>query len=159
MRPPRPRSRCLPQPSDSQPQRRNRQRISPSVQYASFPTTPAPIVDNPALFERLDSDALFFSFYFQQGTRQQYLAARELKRANWRFHKKHNTWFARQEEPKVVTEEFEQGAYLYFDFTCGGVDEYGNVSGWCQRSRPDFTFDYQFLEADEPPGGAQQGAQ
>jgi hypothetical protein len=29
------------------------------------------------------------------------LAARELKRANWRFHKKYATWFARQEEPKV----------------------------------------------------------
>lgn len=51
----------------------------------------------------------------------------------------------------MVTEDFEQGAYLYFDFTCGGVDEFGNVAGWCQRSRPDFTFDYQFLEADELP--------
>ena len=44
------------------------------------------------------------------------MAARELKRANWRFHKKHNTWFARQEEPKLVTEEFEQGSYLYFEY-------------------------------------------
>ena len=111
----------------------------------SFPVAPPPVMENPALFERLALDALCFSFSFQQGTVQQLLAARELKRSNWRFHKKHNTWFARQEEPKLVTDEFEQGSYLYFDFTCG-LDEYGHVSGWCQRSRPNFTFEYSQLE-------------
>jgi len=29
-------------------------------------------------------DTLFFIFYFQQGTYQQYLAAKELKKASWR---------------------------------------------------------------------------
>jgi hypothetical protein len=38
-------------------------------------------------------DTLFFIFYFQTGTLQQYLAARELKRQGWRFHKKYLTWF------------------------------------------------------------------
>jgi CCR4-NOT transcription complex subunit 3 len=80
-----------------------------------------------------------------QGTLQQYLAARELKRSNWRFHKKFNTWFARAEEPKVCTEEYEQGAYVYFDFTTG-VDEYGHVVGWCQRSRANFLFEYLHLD-------------
>ena len=32
-------------------------------------------------------------------------------------------------------------------FTCG-IDEYGHVSGWCQRSRPEFTFDYASLEEE-----------
>ena len=41
-------------------------------------------MEEAALYERLDSDALFFSFYFQQCTPQQQFAARELKRANWR---------------------------------------------------------------------------
>ena len=71
---------------------------------ASYPTSSPPVLENPALFERLDADALFFTFYYQQGTSRQYLAARELKRANWRFHKKHATWFARQEEPKASTD-------------------------------------------------------
>jgi CCR4-NOT transcriptional regulation complex NOT5 subunit len=46
----------------------------------------------------------------RQGTHQQFLAARQLKRHAWRFHKKYLTWFQRHEEPKAVTEEHEQGA-------------------------------------------------
>ncbi|CAL6345857.1 unnamed protein product [Bathycoccus prasinos] len=89
-----------------------------------------PVLENPALFERLDADALFFSFYHQQGTPQQYLAARELKRANWLFHKKIRRL---------------QGAYVYFDHAVSR-DEYGSVRGWCQRSKPDFLFEYSHLE-------------
>jgi hypothetical protein len=32
------------------------------------------------VFDKLDMDTLFFIFYFQTGTLQQYLAARELKK-------------------------------------------------------------------------------
>ena len=105
----------MPQAGDSQVLRRGRVRTLVPVP-PSFPVAPPPVMENPALFERLDLDALFFSFYFQQGTVQQLLAARELKRSNWRFHKKYNTWFARAEEPKLVTDDLEQGAYVYFDF-------------------------------------------
>lgn len=45
------------------------------------------------MFEKLNTDTLFLIFYYQQGTYQQYLAARELKRQSWRFHKKYMTWF------------------------------------------------------------------
>ena len=103
---------------------------------------------NPALFERLDADALFFTFYYQQGTAQQYLAARELKRANWRFHKKHATWFARQEEPKASTEAYEQGSYIYFDFAMSGGENGQAPGGWCQRSKADFKFEYSQLESE-----------
>jgi hypothetical protein len=33
---------------------------------SSYPQVQAPIVDNPALWERLDTDVLFFAFYYQQ---------------------------------------------------------------------------------------------
>lgn len=113
----------------------------------SYPTALPPVLQNPALFERLDADALFWTFYYQQGTARQCLAARELKRANWRFHKKHATWFARQEEPKNSTEEFERGAYIYFDFSMNpGAD--GSLNGWCQRSKGDFVFQYSQLESE-----------
>ena len=46
------------------------------------------------------------------------------------------TWFQRHEEPKVTTDEFEQGTYVYFDYE----------SGWCQRIKTDFRFEYSFLE-------------
>lgn len=51
-----------------------------------------------------------------QNTYQQYLAAKELKRQSWRYHRKYNTWFQRHEEPTVTNDDFEQGTYVYFDF-------------------------------------------
>jgi len=145
--------RNLPQPGDGVWTRRRRER-PPAPTPASYPAREPPVLENPALFERLDADALFFTFYYQQGTSQQYLAARELKRANWRFHKKHATWFARQEEPKRSTEEYEQGSYIYFDFAMSGgpggdgSKGGGAPGGWCQRSKADFMFEYSQLESE-----------
>lgn len=103
---------------------------------ASYPSTPSPIFDNPQVFEKLGTDALFFIFYYAQGTYQQYLAARELKKQSWRFHKKYMTWFQRHEEPTMTTDEYEQGTYVYFDYE----------TGWCTRIKQDFRFEYSFLE-------------
>lgn len=43
-----------------------------------------------------------------QGTKAQYLAAKALKKQSWRFHTKYMMWFQRHEEPKSITEDFEQ---------------------------------------------------
>lgn len=102
----------------------------------AFPQQPSGAFENPLIFEKLSTDTLFFIFYYQQGTYQQYLAARELKRQSWRYHKKYMTWFQRHEEPKVTTDDYEQGTYVYFDYE----------TGWCQRIKSDFTFEYSFLE-------------
>ncbi|CAM9751304.1 unnamed protein product [Choristocarpus tenellus] len=103
---------------------------------SAFPTQPLPVLDNAHLIEKMNADNLFLIFYYQQGTYQQYLAARELKRQSWRFHKKYMTWFQRHEEPKVSTAEYEQGTYVYFDYE----------TGWCQRIKSDFRFEYSYLE-------------
>ena len=103
---------------------------------ASFPSVPNPIFEDPAIFEKLGTDALFYIFYYKQGTYQQYLAARELKKQSWRFHKKYMTWFQRHEEPKVTTDDYEQGTYVYFDWE----------TGWCTRIKQEFTFEYVHLE-------------
>jgi CCR4-NOT transcription complex subunit 3 len=89
--------------------------------HPSYPTVPlfATQAENTAWFERLPMDTLFFVFYFQQGTYQQFLAARQLKKHSWRFHKKYMTWFQRHEEPKIATEEYEEGTYVYFDYESG----------------------------------------
>ncbi|KAF9296875.1 general negative regulator of transcription subunit 5 [Mortierella antarctica] len=102
-------------------------------------TPPQGLFDNPAMFEKFDIDTLFFIFYYQQGTYQQYLAARELKKQSWRFHKKYLTWFQRHEEPKAITEDYEQGTYIYFDYE----------GAWCQRKKTEFRFEYKFLEDAE----------
>lgn len=60
---------------------------------AAFPTQPSAAFEKPQIFEKLNTDTLFLIFYYQQGSYQQYLAARELKRQSWRYHKKYMTWF------------------------------------------------------------------
>lgn len=68
-------------------------RLPPGGVPPSYPQIKLPVLDNPALFEKLDTEALFFAFYYMPGTHQQYLAARELKRQSWRYHKQHGAWF------------------------------------------------------------------
>lgn len=46
--------------------------------------------------------------FLPQGTKAQYLAAKALKKQSWRFHTKYMMWFQRHEEPKTITDEFEQ---------------------------------------------------
>jgi CCR4-NOT transcription complex subunit 3 len=84
--------------------------------HARFPQEPLSIFDDPRLYSRIDPDTLFYVFYYKQGTYQQYLAAKALKDQSWRFHKQYQTWFQRHEEPKNITEEFEQGTYRFFDY-------------------------------------------
>lgn len=110
----------------------------------SFPTVAASVFDNRTIFEKFDPDTLFFIFYYQQGTYQQYLAARELKRQGWRFHKKYLTWFQRHEEPRVSTDTYETGTFVYFDYA--NVVPRGQGTGWCQRIKSEFVFEYRYLE-------------
>jgi CCR4-NOT transcription complex subunit 3 len=81
-----------------------------------YPQELDPVFDDPRLYSRIDPDTLFYVFYYKQGTYQQYLAAKALKDQSWRFHKQYQTWFQRHEEPKTITEEFEQGTYRFFDY-------------------------------------------
>jgi CCR4-NOT transcription complex subunit 3 len=81
-----------------------------------YPQELDPIFDDPRLYSRIDPDTLFYVFYYKQETYQQYLAAKALKDQSWRFHKQYQTWFQRHEEPKTITEEFEQGTYRFFDY-------------------------------------------
>ncbi|KAB5571881.1 Not1 N-terminal domain, CCR4-Not complex component-domain-containing protein [Coniochaeta sp. 2T2.1] len=106
--------------------------------YSQYPQEPLPILENPQLYQRIDPDTLFYVFYYKQGTYQQYLAAKALKDQSWRFHKQYQTWFQRHEEPKAITEEFEQGTYRFFDYE----------STWMNRRKADFRFAYKFLEDD-----------
>lgn len=83
---------------------------------AHYPQEPLAIFDDSRLYSRIETDALFYAFYYRQGTYQQYLAAKALKSQSWRFHKQYQTWFQRHEEPKAITEDYEQGTYRFFDY-------------------------------------------
>lgn len=97
------------------------QHYRPTFKYntpAHYPQDVLPIFDDPALYDnqRMETDTLFYIFYYRQNTYQQWLAARALKNQSWRFHKQYQTWFQRHEEPKNITEEYEQGTYRFFDY-------------------------------------------
>lgn len=106
-----------PEPGDSE-QPRHYKPQNPYNTPSYYPQEPLPILSDPRLFEtgRIDTDTLFYLFYYRQGTYQQYLAAKALKNQSWRFHKQYQTWFQRHEEPKTITEEYEQGTYRFFDY-------------------------------------------
>uniref|UniRef100_A0A8K9XUI9 CCR4-NOT transcription complex subunit 3 n=1 Tax=Oncorhynchus mykiss TaxID=8022 RepID=A0A8K9XUI9_ONCMY len=91
----------------------------------------------PQRFSRVESQVFFIfpSVFSPQGTKAQYLAAKALKKQSWRFHTKYMMWFQRHEEPKTITDEFEQGTYIYFDY-----------EKWGQRKKEGFTFEYRYLE-------------
>ena len=91
------------------------------LQQACYPQQPPAHFSQPSFFATLDTDTLLFIFYYQQGTYQQYLAARELKKQAWRFHKRYLTWFQRHEEPKVCVHTSTQvhSAWAPLPNNCG----------------------------------------
>jgi len=71
-----------------------------------FPTVP--MYDRRENFAKFDLETLFFVFYFQPGTYQQYLAAIELKKKKWKYHRKYRTWFKKVKEGKVASDQVRQ---------------------------------------------------
>jgi len=124
----------LPHPSDSERLRPYLPR-NPCNTPPHYPQVPPQGNDTIDFFTKLSTETLFFVFYYMEGTKAQYLAAKALKKQSWRFHTKYMMWFQRHEEPKVVTDEYEQGTYIYFDY-----------EKWGQRKKEGFTFEYRFLE-------------
>ena len=70
------------------------------------------------------------------------------------------TWFQRHEEPKEITNDYEQGTYLvsmffsFFYLPLVYVDWHRYVyfdyeTGWCQRKKTEFTFEYRYALCSE----------
>lgn len=124
----------LPHPSDSERLRHYLPR-NPCPTPSYYQQVPPAQADSLDFFSKLSTETLFFIFYYMEGTKAQYLAAKALKKQSWRFHTKYMMWFQRHEEPKSITEDFEQGTYIYFDY-----------EKWGQRKKEGFTFEYRYLE-------------
>uniref|UniRef100_A0A8C4ELH5 CCR4-NOT transcription complex subunit 3 n=1 Tax=Dicentrarchus labrax TaxID=13489 RepID=A0A8C4ELH5_DICLA len=124
----------MPHPSDSERIRQYLMR-NPCPTLPFHHQVPPPLSDTVEFYQRLSTETLFFIFYYLEGTKAQYLAAKALKKQSWRFHTKYMMWFQRHEEPKTITDEFEQGTYIYFDY-----------EKWGQRKKEGFTFEYRYLE-------------
>ncbi|KAJ7144795.1 Not1 N-terminal domain, CCR4-Not complex component-domain-containing protein [Mycena crocata] len=127
----------IPQPQDTAKAKYYMPR-NPFPTAAYYPQAPHPLLNNAAIYSQVDVETLFYVFYFLPLSYPQYLAAEELKRQSWRFHVKYLTWFQRHSEPQAITEEYEQGVYVYFDWE----------GSWCQRKKSDFRFEYRYLAED-----------
>ncbi|WOO83433.1 General negative regulator of transcription subunit 3 [Vanrija pseudolonga] len=108
---------------------------NPITTPSYYPQVRLPALEEKSIYQRLDLDQLFYIFYYMTGTYEQWLAAQELKRQSWRFHKQYLTWFQRAHNPQAITEDYEQGGYYYFDWE----------NSWCQRRKSDFRFEYRWL--------------
>lgn len=124
----------MPHPADSEKIRQYLPR-TPCPTPVYYHQVPLPHSDTLEFFQRLSTETLFFIFYYMEGSKAQYLAAKALKKQSWRFHTKYMMWFQRHEEPKLINEEYEQGTYIYFDY-----------EKWGQRKKEGFTFEYKYLE-------------
>uniref|UniRef100_A0A1I7YVH3 NOT2_3_5 domain-containing protein n=1 Tax=Steinernema glaseri TaxID=37863 RepID=A0A1I7YVH3_9BILA len=107
----------------------------PCLVPSYYPQAPPSNADTMEYYLRLSPETLFFAFYYMEGSRAQLLAAKALKKLSWRFHTKFLMWFQRHEEPKAITDDYEQGTYVYFDY-----------EKWAQRKKESFTFEYRYLE-------------
>jgi len=68
------------------------------------------------LFSMFTEESLFVHFYLFSGSRYQRLASIELYSRDWRFHKSDKIWIRRKSSPYEENNEFEYGAYIYFDY-------------------------------------------
>ncbi|KAJ1651051.1 General negative regulator of transcription subunit 5, partial [Dispira simplex] len=129
---------CLPDLAESEKPRQYTPE-HPAQTPPYYPQVPLPIFDSSAIASKFSLDTLFFIFYYQQDTYQQYLAVKELQRLSWRFHKRYLAWFQRYDKPQVTNDDYEVGTYVFFDYE----------EGWRPRQKSDFKFEYQYLEDTE----------
>ena len=104
---------------------------------SGFPTEA--LEDRPELFRRFQVETLLLIFYFREGSYSQLLAARELQRQGWRFHRKLRQWIKRHDEPRMTTTEYEIGSVATLD---------PFEAEWRIRVKPEFTFEYIWAEDD-----------
>jgi len=128
-----------------------------------FPSERRRFLDSASIFSVMDLDTLFFAFYFERSSYQQFLAAKELKVRGWSFNTRYSAWFQRHFNKKsaganvlnemmsgevkslkgagqhlICEAQYERGTYIFFD----------RSQSWQMRMRENFKFDYAYLEDD-----------
>eukprot|EP00210_Caulerpa_lentillifera_P003676 g3509.t1 len=145
---------AIPQPIDGDYRVQLSQKTSPSIIHqlpASYPIHRLPQLENASFYQQLDTEGLFYAFYFHPETVLQYCAAKELKRQSWRYHLEHQFWFQPTGDPKVKNEDYEEGCCIYFDrvLTSSVPGESGpELNGWCYRRKDNFMFTKDQVEDD-----------
>lgn len=87
--------RSIPQLSDSRWSLLSQRPVPSTVPVPpSFPSQKLALMAAPELFDRLDPETLLYSFSFEKGTMQQFLASRSLKKRadGWSFDDASSTW-------------------------------------------------------------------
>jgi len=100
---------------------------------------PPPIITRIGVFS---DETLFYIFYTMPKEAIQEAAAQELYNRNWRYHKQHRIWLAKELGSEDVVKGIgcERGLYLYFDPYI-----------WEKKKR-EFVIYYEHLEERGPVG-------
>ncbi|KAJ3096250.1 hypothetical protein HDU97_006083 [Phlyctochytrium planicorne] len=103
-------------------------------------TLPHPLTKLKAVSE----ETLFYIFYAFPRDSLQEVAAQELHRRSWRYHKELKLWVCRDPNEEVVVkgENYERGVYVFFD------------PGTWQRVTKEWVLHYDLLEDRGAMGGA-----
>lgn len=96
----------------------------------------------PGLFTKFQQGTLFYIFYSMPNDEAQILAANELYKRSWFYHKELHTWFIRvpNVEPLVTTPTYERGSYYYFD-----------VNAWDVGRKDHFVLHYEMVKVPQLP--------
>lgn len=83
----------------------------------SFNINPSELLPIEERFGSFNDLTIFFIFYTKPRDILQELAARELNRRNWRYHKELQVWLTKDtnSEPKATGIGSEEGTYIFFD--------------------------------------------
>lgn len=100
-----------------------------------FPSNSSNAFNKAEQYVNMDLETLIFIFYNKQGTFQQYLAGKELKRRSWRYNIKEKTWFIRKQEPTVKKSDYEVGNYYFFD-----------TDAWKKILKENVKLEYRYVE-------------
>ena len=120
---------------DSVPPPTLNERHAHDVKTELLPNSPMVEID---FFAKLDLETVFTIFYYQKNEYERYVAAKELKKREWRFNKKFQIWFKRNSQPKEANEVYEKGDFLIFD----------SEEKWTVKKSNDFVFEYKHLESE-----------
>ncbi|KAG9389945.1 CCR4-NOT transcription complex subunit 3 [Carpediemonas membranifera] len=121
--------------------------VRPTATPSYYPQTPMAEAAQFKWYKAQQLDTLFFVFYYEPNTYNQYLASIALKGHDWRFNKRFQTWMQRDVPRHVgepgaptgiveVQDDFERGSYVYFDAR----------DMWCVRKKREFTLMYRDME-------------
>ena len=107
----------IPSSTDYFPTSSLKEKITPSSLF------PRKKIFSEETFEKLKEQILFFIFFFQRGSYEQFMASAELKARGWRFYKPIQSWLKGETDFENSMEESVEGIFSVFSLNSFSIAE------------------------------------